>query len=56
MAASLTKVTYEDGSTVIYAQNLNDIQDAILALIATGYSFTDDGNGNITVTFTEGGS
>ena len=56
MAASLNKVTYQDGTTVIYAQNLNDIQDAVLALIATGYSFTDDGNGNITVTFTEGGS
>lgn len=29
---ALTKVTYVDGSTVIYAQNLNDIQDAIIAL------------------------
>ena len=29
---ALTKVTYTDNVTVIYAQNLNDIQDAIIAL------------------------
>ncbi len=29
---ALTKVTYTDGAAVIYAQNLNDIQDAIIAL------------------------
>ena len=29
---ALTKVVYVDGITVIYAQNLNDIQDAIIAL------------------------
>ncbi len=48
--ASLTKVTYVDGTTVISAQNLNDIQDAILDLIAEGFDFEDDGNGNITMT------
>ena len=29
---ALTKVTYVDGTTVINAKNLNDIQDAILDL------------------------
>lgn len=29
---ALIKVTYVDGETVIYAKNLNDIQDAIIAL------------------------
>lgn len=29
---ALTKVVYIDGTTVIYAQNLNDIQDAIIVL------------------------
>lgn len=29
---ALTKVTYVDGTTVIRAQNLNDIQDAIIDL------------------------
>lgn len=29
---ALNKVTYVDNETVIYAQNLNDIQDAIIAL------------------------
>ena len=41
---------------ITHSKKDDDIQDAILALIATGYSFTDDGDGNITVTFTEGGS
>ena len=29
---ALTKVTYENHKTVITAQNLNDIQDAVIAL------------------------
>lgn len=29
---ALVKVTYVDGETVIYAENLNDIQDAIIEL------------------------
>lgn len=29
---ALTKVTYVDGTTVIRAQNLNDIQDSIIEL------------------------
>lgn len=52
--ASLTKVTYVDGKTVIHAENLNDIQDAILDLIAEGLTFADDGQGNITVSTTGG--
>ena len=48
--ANLVKVTYVDGTTVITAQNLNDIQDAILALIAEGFDFDDDGDGNISIT------
>lgn len=52
--AQLTKVTYTDGTTVIYAQNLNDIQDAILELIDESLSFADDGSGNITITPTGG--
>jgi len=32
MAIDLEKVQYTDGKTVIYAQNLNEIQDAILDL------------------------
>ena len=51
--ATLTKVTYTDLSTVIGAQNLNDIQDAILALIDEQLVFADDGNGNIAVTLSE---
>lgn len=48
--ALLTKVTYTDGTTVIGAQNLNDIQDAILDLIDEELVFADDGDGNITIT------
>lgn len=48
--AQLTKVTYVEGSTVIHAQNLNDIQDAIIDLMNGGLAFTDDGDGNITIT------
>lgn len=33
---ALQKVTYTDGVTIIMAQNLNDIQDAILALEQSG--------------------
>ena len=47
--ASLTKVTYTDYVTIIPAQNLNGIQDAILALISEGLTFSDDGQGNITI-------
>ena len=32
MALNFDKVTYVDGSTIIGEDNLNDIQDAILAL------------------------
>lgn len=52
--ASLIKVTYVDGTTVIHAENLNDIQDAILALIDEGLTFADDGQGNIIVSTTGG--
>lgn len=34
---ALTKVVYTDNVTVIYAQNLNDIQDAIIALEQSGF-------------------
>ena len=33
MALAFTKTTYQNGVTVIYAENLNDIQDAILYLL-----------------------
>lgn len=36
---ALTKVTYTDGVTVIYAGNLNDIQDAIIALEGSSVLF-----------------
>lgn len=32
---SLTKVIYVDGTTVLYAQNLNDIQDEVILLGST---------------------
>lgn len=48
--ARLTIVTYVDGSTVISAKNLNDIQKAIIDLIYEDYEFLDDGDGNITMT------
>lgn len=35
---ALSKVTYEDGVTVITAENLNDIQEAIIALENRGTS------------------
>ena len=50
----LNKVTYVDHVTVISAQNLNDIQDAVIANedaidnIAS-YTYADDGDGNITI-------
>lgn len=47
---SLTKVNYQDDITLITAQNLNDIQDAIIALenddgsgALPAYSAADDG-------------
>lgn len=43
----LTKVNYQDNLTLITAQNLNDIQDAIIALENDGalpaYTAADDG-------------
>lgn len=48
--ASLIKVIYVNGTTVITAKNLNDIQDAIIDLIEEGLDFLDDGSGNITIT------
>ena len=38
MAFSFTKTTYQNGVTIIYAENLNDIQDAILYLLENGES------------------
>ena len=52
--AQITKVTYTDGTTVIHAQNLNDIQDAIQDLIDEELTFTDDGHGNVTITLAGG--
>lgn len=47
---SLTKVTYVDNETIIGADNLNDIQDAILELEdLTSLVVTDDGDGNVTL-------
>jgi hypothetical protein len=42
---ALQKVTYTDGVTVIFAQNLNDIQDAIIALQSGGGSGVTSVNG-----------
>lgn len=49
---ALTKVTYVDQETVIGADNLNDIQDAIIDLEETTISLnaTDDGDGNVVIT------
>lgn len=47
---ALTKVEYVDGVTVIYGQNLNDIQDAIIALENGG-----GGSSAFVVTYTAAG-
>ena len=38
---ALLKTIYEDGVTVIYAQNLNDIQDEIIRLNTAKYEKPD---------------
>lgn len=42
---SLSKVTYVDGKTVISAKNLNDIQDAVVALEQS----SEHGSGGVTM-------
>lgn len=54
----LNKVNYVDGTTVIHAKNLNDIQDAIVKLesspagggVQSVNSKTPDDKGNVTIT------
>lgn len=57
MAFSFTKTTYQNGVTVIYAENLNDIQDAILYLLehGGGGSGTDGYSPTVSITDIQGG-
>ena len=59
MAFSFTKTTYQNGVTIIYAENLNDIQDAILYLLenggGSGGSGTDGYSPTVEVSEIEGG-
>lgn len=54
----LKKRFYVDGQTTITAENLNDIQDAIIALEEGGGGasvfFEDDGSGNVSVVTSDG--